>query len=412
MALFGCDTFVVLPPLTDNGDIIFGKNSDRPNGEVQEVVYFPSKYHGEGEILQCTYIEIDQVSETYPVLLSKPSWMWGAEMGANNFGLVIGNEAVWTVVDDDSHTERLLGMDLLRIALERSSSSKEAVGVISSLLEKYGQGGPCSDSDSELLYHNSFLIADQTEVWVLETAGKLWAAEKITSGFRNISNCLSIGTNISAKSNELISYAQQHNLWSGKGNFNFKDVFSAGGCPRESAGFNILTSFTSDKKFNVEKMFKVLRDKKSGICRPASDPFHTSGSWVSSLSTKDSTRPSCHWVTATPDPSVSLFKPFVFSPAPVLSEYTTSPVFRDDPAKKEQRFQFKVDRRHTLYKLHETALKISNRQTLQELQNVEKDILQDTNSILQRVENTSNDISTCNDLFKNAVEREINIYKH
>lgn len=35
-----CDTFVVLPPLTHNG-VIFGKNSDRPQGEVQEVVYFP-----------------------------------------------------------------------------------------------------------------------------------------------------------------------------------------------------------------------------------------------------------------------------------------------------------------------------------------------------------------------------------
>lgn len=36
-----CDTFVVLPPLTEHG-VIFGKNSDRPNGEVQEVIYFPA----------------------------------------------------------------------------------------------------------------------------------------------------------------------------------------------------------------------------------------------------------------------------------------------------------------------------------------------------------------------------------
>lgn len=35
-----CDTFVVLPPLTKRG-VVFGKNSDRPQGEVQEVVYFP-----------------------------------------------------------------------------------------------------------------------------------------------------------------------------------------------------------------------------------------------------------------------------------------------------------------------------------------------------------------------------------
>lgn len=34
-----CDTFVVLPPLTEKGVVIFGKNSDRPQNEVQEVVF-------------------------------------------------------------------------------------------------------------------------------------------------------------------------------------------------------------------------------------------------------------------------------------------------------------------------------------------------------------------------------------
>lgn len=33
-----CDTFVVLPPLTKNNLVIFGKNSDRPQNEVQEVI--------------------------------------------------------------------------------------------------------------------------------------------------------------------------------------------------------------------------------------------------------------------------------------------------------------------------------------------------------------------------------------
>jgi hypothetical protein len=39
-----CDTFVVLPPLTDSHFLIFGKNSDRPTNEVQEVI-FVSKEH-------------------------------------------------------------------------------------------------------------------------------------------------------------------------------------------------------------------------------------------------------------------------------------------------------------------------------------------------------------------------------
>ncbi len=40
-----CDTFVALPPSTEGQRIVFGKNSDRPCDEVQEVVYFPAKKH-------------------------------------------------------------------------------------------------------------------------------------------------------------------------------------------------------------------------------------------------------------------------------------------------------------------------------------------------------------------------------
>lgn len=42
VAAQSCDTFVVLPPLSKHG-VVFGKNSDRPNGEVQEVVYYPAR---------------------------------------------------------------------------------------------------------------------------------------------------------------------------------------------------------------------------------------------------------------------------------------------------------------------------------------------------------------------------------
>lgn len=63
--------------------------------------------------LQCTYIEVDQVPETYAVVLSRPAWLWGAEMGANEHGVCIGNEAVWGR-EDISKEEALLGMDLVR----------------------------------------------------------------------------------------------------------------------------------------------------------------------------------------------------------------------------------------------------------------------------------------------------------
>jgi len=63
--------------------------------------------------------------------------------------------------------------------------------LIVELMEEYGQGGNCAEHFS-FNYHNSYLIADKGEACVLETAGRYWVAEKITSGTRSISNSLSI----------------------------------------------------------------------------------------------------------------------------------------------------------------------------------------------------------------------------
>ena len=84
----------------------------------------------------------------------------------------------------------MLGMDLLRLGLERGRSARESLEEITRLLEEHGQGGQCSDILKDFSYHNSFLIADGTEAWVLETADTLWVAEKVETGCRNISNCL------------------------------------------------------------------------------------------------------------------------------------------------------------------------------------------------------------------------------
>ena len=99
----------------------------------------PRQQHAPGSQVHCTYISVDQVRETYRVLLFKPSWMWGAEMGANEFGLNIGNEAVFTKVRQGPNS--LLGMDLVRLALERCKTSTEALHLMTDLLAKHGQGG-------------------------------------------------------------------------------------------------------------------------------------------------------------------------------------------------------------------------------------------------------------------------------
>lgn len=66
-------------------------------------------------LLKCTYIEVDQVKKTHAVILSKPAWMWGAEMGANDQGVSVAMAPVWTKLNGPSDLEeRLLGQDLAR----------------------------------------------------------------------------------------------------------------------------------------------------------------------------------------------------------------------------------------------------------------------------------------------------------
>ncbi|XP_062967551.1 secernin-2 isoform X4 [Cynocephalus volans] len=310
-----CDCFVSVPPASAIPAVIFAKNSDRPQDEVQEVVFVPAGTHTPGSRLQCTYIEVEQVSETHAVILSRPSWLWGAEMGANERGVCIGNEAVWTK-EPVGEGEALLGMDLLRLALERSSSAREALRVITGLLERYGQGGSCREDPSPFCYHNTFLLADRAEAWVLETAGKLWAAQRIQEGARNISNQLSIGTDISAEHAELRTHAQAQGWWSGQGPFDFAQVFSLTQQPvrmeaakaRFQAGRELLQrqqgALTLSRlagAITAEVMMGILRNKESGICMD-SGGFRTTASMVSILP-QDPTQPCVHFLTATPDPS-------------------------------------------------------------------------------------------------------------
>ena len=81
-------------------------------------------------------------------------------------------------------------MDYLRLGLERGNSANEALKIIATLLEEYGQSGNCGYMHP-FYYHNSFIIADRNEAWKLETVGHHWIAEKI-NGFGAISNGYSI----------------------------------------------------------------------------------------------------------------------------------------------------------------------------------------------------------------------------
>jgi len=91
-----CDTIVALGSAPEEGFTLFGKNSDREPDEAQNILIFPRKKHKPNETVQCSYLTIPQAQETAWVLLCQPFWMFGAEMGANETGVVIGNEVIFT----------------------------------------------------------------------------------------------------------------------------------------------------------------------------------------------------------------------------------------------------------------------------------------------------------------------------
>lgn len=178
-----CDTLCLLRP----GGTVFAKNSDRPVGERQLLRSYPTRRAG-GE-LRTQYLTIEDAGAA-PVVLSQPTWLWGAEHGVNSYGVAIGNEKVYGRADPYEAAPALIGMDLVRLGLERGRSAGEAVDAMTGLLEMHGQGGIGDETTGEP-YWSSFVVADPSAAWVLETCGRSWAAEPVDSGAA-ISNRLTI----------------------------------------------------------------------------------------------------------------------------------------------------------------------------------------------------------------------------
>jgi len=197
--------------------------------------------------------------------------MWGAEMGVNEHGVVIGNEAVFTRI----HREKgghLTDMDLLRLALERSKTALTALETITDLLAKYGQGGRYDYQDKSLTYHNIFIIADTREAWVPETAGPVWAAKKVTTVY-SISNGLTIGTEFDLSHLELVPTANRMGWLKGGETFHFArcyaDWFYKTFSACHTRRWRSLGQLRErEGKLGVPDAFALLRDHRNKPYRP------------------------------------------------------------------------------------------------------------------------------------------------
>ncbi len=343
-----CDTVVAVGNSTKDKSVILGKNSNRLPNEAHNIEFVKGKKHKANSKVKCTYISIPQVEQTFDVLLLKPFWMFGCEMGANEHGVTIGNEAVWS--KEPIRDTGLLGMDLMRLALERTKTAKDALTTITDLLEKHGQGGQHSYGVVGRDYHNSYIIADSKEAWVLETADKYWIAEKV-KGIRTISNTLSIGSEYDLIHPDLVKNAIKKGYTKSKEDFHFANDFIPKfrfyhalkeSSPRSqyfTKGFDrqqCTTALLLKNKGKVtpedvmavlrnhnipvekEKTWSVDQAKASSPCHHATGitlPDQSIGSLVSHVK-KDI---QVHWVTGSAAPCISTFKP-IFFPKPGLKK--------------------------------------------------------------------------------------------
>ncbi len=185
-----CDTFVALPAFTQDRSMLFAKSADCEVNEANAVVRIPGKKHVKGEAVRITHMMIPQAEQTYEVLLTKAFWTYGCEVGVNEFGLSMGEEAVFTTEMEEA-ADGIIGPDLMRIGLERARSCEEAIQIMTGLLEEYGQGGS-AELKGNSHFDSSFILSDPESAYILETAGRSWAVKKVEA-VASISNMLGIG---------------------------------------------------------------------------------------------------------------------------------------------------------------------------------------------------------------------------
>ena len=312
-----CDSVVAVP---ESGPVWFAKNSDREPSEAQFLECHDRSAAG------ASPKGLPAASSDARLLLSRPAWMWGCEMGVNEHGVAIGNEAVFTrlPVPKAGYT----GMDFQRVALTTCRTADDALEQLIELTERFTQGGAMAHRHHSFRYHSSFLIADATTAWVFETAGQYWAAKRV-HGVVTISNALTIEDDFDRVHSDAYKLARDRGWLKSASDFSFAGAFTdramsllAGARVRRACTGRSLTGVREPR---ARDFIRVLTDhgarepgtglRSESPCAHASWlPTRTSAQTTSSLIARlDASGPTV-WATGTSSPCLSVFKPAPFDP--------------------------------------------------------------------------------------------------
>jgi dipeptidase len=276
-----CDTLLAAASETADGTVVFAKNSDRKDGEAQPFLQLPAASHPPGARVRCTHVAIPQVSETYAVMGHSPWWVWGFEHGVNEHRVAIGNLTVFSR-EPVEETPGLIGMDLVRLGLERGRTAREALEVIAALLEVHGQGGAALAPDAAG-YHNAFALADPAGCWLLETSGRHWVARQVT--LESHSNHLSIGDDWDIACRTLEDFARASGWWNRRDRIDVARAYRNPHVPGRISEGRLRRArellMRRSGRVDVDGMCAILRDHleggpvRQGGTTPDDEPYYT-----------------------------------------------------------------------------------------------------------------------------------------
>jgi secernin len=310
-----CDSFVALGNSTADGSVLLAKSADTEVNEAEHVVRFPRRQYRDGAMVRVTHMNIPQAPLTYEIILGKSFWSWGAEIGCNEHGVAIGNEAAFSNQKDGK--DGVVVLDLLRLALERATTAREGVDVVGHHVETFGESGNCQMMGN-YWFDAGLLIADRREAWVVNCAGRNWAARPV-SDVMAISNRYQIGTDWTLSS--LKANGSKPDF---RARFaDEKREHEAGAMEREAMAQQILDARKG--RITVKDMADILRcvgdedsydvtegDRSTRVCMHAGPTetrfWHATGAMISQASESSLVV----WLTGTSATDLSCFKPLFF----------------------------------------------------------------------------------------------------
>lgn len=170
----GNDMVVALPRATAEQVTLFGHNCNRPVGEPRALERVPGRTFATGERIRTPNLSLPQVRNTLTVVAARFAGRWGYSHGLNERGVAAGVSTVKTRLLND--VPGLTGPDLVRLALERSSTALQAVDVVTDLVSRHGPGVSADEADEG---DPVMILADGREAYLLSACSTYWAVQEV-----------------------------------------------------------------------------------------------------------------------------------------------------------------------------------------------------------------------------------------